>query len=78
MDLSENSDTYLTGESYRSDIRTFKPIANRSNVPILGSVLPSKISSTVDLGMPVRIETWRIVKLRFSIISPSNIFIPIL
>lgn len=75
---SENSDTYLYGESYRSDILTFRPFASCSITSIRGLFLPVMMSSTVDFGIPVRIDTWRrerfLVTMRFS----SNIFIGIL
>lgn len=75
---SENSDTYLYGESYRSDILTFRPFASCSITSIRGLFLPVMMSSTVDFGIPVRIDTWRrerfLVTMRFS----SSIFMGIL
>ena len=75
---SENSDTYLYGESYRSDILTFRPFASCSIASIRGLFLPVMMSSTVDFGIPVRIDTWRrerfLVTMRFS----SSIFMRIL
>ncbi len=53
--LSETSDTYLKSDSYRSEIRTFSPIASRSIVSMRGLVRPDMISDMVDLGTPVRI-----------------------
>lgn len=75
---SENSDTYLYGESYRSDILTLRPFASCSITSIRGLFRPATMSSTVDFGIPVRIDTWRrerfFVTMRFS----SNIFMGIL
>lgn len=74
---SENSDTYLYGESYRSDILTFRPFASCSITSIRGLFLSVMMSSTVDFGIPVRIDTWRrerfLVTMRFS----SNIFMEV-
>lgn len=75
---SENSDTYLYGESYRSDILTFRPFASCSIMSIRGLFRPTTMSSTVDFGIPVRIDTWRrerfLATMRFS----SSIFMGIL
>ncbi len=75
--LSENSDTYLKSDSYRSEIWTFRPFASASKVSIRGLVRPDMISDIDDLGMPVRISTCRVVKFFALMISPSNIFIVI-
>lgn len=56
LNLSENSDTYLYGESYRSDILTFSPAANRSNVSNRGD-FPFIISFMVDFGTLVICST---------------------
>ena len=54
---SEISDTYLYGESYMSDILTFRPLASFSIVSIRGLFLPATMSPTVDFWIPVRIDT---------------------
>ena len=69
---------YLYGESYKSEIRTFSPLANCSSVSKRGDVLPPIISLSVDRGTPVRIATWRIDNFFSIIIFPNNIFISIL
>lgn len=56
----------------------FKPAASCSIVSIRGLVRPDTISDIVDLGSPVIAETWRTVKFFLHMISPSNIFIPLL
>lgn len=56
LNLSENSDTYLYGESYRSDILTFSPAANCSNVSSRGD-FPFIISFMVDFGTLVICST---------------------
>ena len=56
MESSEISDTYLYSDSYRSEIRIFKPFARASSVSMRG-ILPFMISPIVDLGIPVRIDT---------------------
>ena len=71
---SENSDTYLYGESNKSVIFTFNPIANCSNVFIRGSLRPLIISLIVERGNPVITDTWRIVRFRSFIICNNNIF----
>ena len=75
---SEISDTYFNGDSNRSVIRTFSPTASCSIVSMRGLVRPDTMSDIVDFGSPVITETWRIVKFFLHIISPSNIFIPLL
>lgn len=74
---SDISDTYLYGESYRSDIRTFRPLASFSIVSIRGLFLPATISSTVDFGIPVRSDTCRMESFLLVIISSNSIFIGI-
>lgn len=66
---------YLYGESYRSDIRTFSFRANCSRVSRRGDVRPLMISLSVDRGIPVKIETWRMDRFLSDIILSSNIFI---
>ena len=51
------------------------PAASCSIVFILGLVRPDKISSTVDLGTPVRMEIWRTERLFLHMILFNNIFI---
>lgn len=74
---SEISDTYLYGESYRSDMRTFRPFASFSITSIRGLFLPATISSTVDFGIPVRSDTWRRERFFLTMMFSSNIFMGI-
>ncbi len=74
---SETSDTYLYGESYRSDILTFRPFASFSITSIRGLFRPATISSTVDFGTPVRSDTCRIERFFLTMMFSSNIFMGI-
>lgn len=74
---SENSDTYLYGESYRSDILTFRPFASCSIMSIRGLFRPATISSIVDLGTPVRSDTWRRERFLVTMMFSNNIFMGI-
>lgn len=74
---SENSDTYLYGESYRSDILTFRPFASCSIMSIRGLFRPATMSSTVDFGIPVRIDTWRRERFFLTMMFSNNIFMGI-
>lgn len=71
---SDISDTYLYGESYRSDI----PFASFSITSIRGLFRPATISSIVDFGTPVRSDTWRRESFLLTITFSSKIFIGIL
>lgn len=68
-------DTYLYGESIRSKIRTFKPLARISSVSADGDTVPFAMRLIVDLDMPVIIETCRVDRFLLSMILSSNIFI---
>lgn len=57
MKSSQIWDTYLYGDSKRSDMRTDKPLAKSSNVSAVGDVFPLMILCMVDLGTPVLIDT---------------------
>ena len=59
-------------------MRIFNPTAKRSRTSKRGIVRPDAISAIVDFGMPVMIETWRIVKFLLYMISSSSIFIILL
>lgn len=74
---SENSDTYLYGESYRSDILAFRPFASCSIMSIRGLFRPATISSIVDLGTPVRSDTWRRERFFLTMRFSSNIFMEV-
>lgn len=67
------SDTYLHGESYKSLMRIFSPMAIFSSVANLGLAFPFRMSEIVDFGTPVRSDTWRMERLRWSMIFPNNI-----
>ena len=77
MESSEISDTYLYGESKRSVIRTFRPVASCSNVSSRGDFL-FMISLIVDFGIPVMSDTCRTDRFLLYIISLNNIFMWIL
>lgn len=74
---SENSDTYLYGESYRSDILTFRPFASCSIMSIRGLFRPATISSIVDFGIPVRSDAWRRERFFLTMMFSNNIFMGI-
>ena len=74
---SEISDTYLYGESYRSDMRTFRPFASFSITSIRGLFRPATMSSTVDFGIPVRSDTWRRERFFLTMMFSNNIFMGI-
>lgn len=57
---------YLYGESNRSVIRQFSPLASCSMVSIRG-MAPLHISDIVDFGTPVAMATWRTDKLCLNI-----------
>ena len=78
LQSSEIADTYLYGESYRSDILTFRPFASFSITSIRGLFRPATISSIVDFGTPVRSDTWRRESFLLTITFSSKIFIGIL
>lgn len=69
---------YLYGESYRSEIRTFSFRANCSRVSRRGDVRPLMISLSVDRGIPVKIETWRMDRFLSCMIFDNNISMQIL
>lgn len=73
MESSENSDTYLYGDSIRSEIVIFIPLAISSRVSMRGMV-PFKISPIVERGTPVILDTWRMERFRSYIILSSSIF----
>lgn len=77
-DLSQMWDTYLYGESKRSEIWIFRPLASSSRVSALGEVSLFIILWIEDFEIPVRNDTWRIVKFLLSIILSNSIFIIIL
>ena len=72
--MSGLPDTYLKGDSYKSEIRIFSPFAIFSMVSIFG-MEPLQISDIVDLGTPVRIDTCRTVNFLFDMIFCSRISI---
>ena len=72
--LSGNPDTYLKGESKRSVILTFSPLARLSIVSMRGITLLFCISAIVDFGTSVRTDTWRTVRFLRIIYSCNNIF----
>lgn len=73
FNLSGNSDTYLKGESKRSVILTFNPLARSSIVSIRGIILLLQISEIVDFGISVNMETWRTVKFLLFMYSCNKI-----
>ena len=74
LHLSGLPDTYLKGDSYKSEIRIFRPFASFSMVSIFG-MEPLQISDIVDFGTPVRIDTWRTVNFLFDMIFCNRISI---
>lgn len=74
FNLSENPDTYLKGESKRSVIFTFNPLARFSIMSMRGITLPLQMSEIVDFGISVSMETWRTVKFLLFMYSCNNIF----
>lgn len=74
---SENSDAYLYGESYRSDILTFRPFARCSIMSIRGLFRPATMSSIVDFGIPVRSDAWRRERFFLTMMFSNNIFMGI-
>lgn len=52
-------DTYLYGESIRSEIRTFKPLASASRTSAVGDISLFAMRLTVDFDTPVRMATCR-------------------
>ena len=72
LHLSGKPDTYLNGDSYKSEIRIFSPFAIFSMVSIFG-MEPLQMSDIVDLGTPVRIDTWRTVNFLFDMIFCNRI-----
>lgn len=73
FNLSGKPDTYLKGESKRSVILTFNPLAKSSIVSIRGIILLLQISEIVDFGILVIMETWRTVIFLLYIYSCNKI-----
>lgn len=71
--MSRNVDTYLKGESYRSEILMFNPAAICSIVSIRG-IFPFIILLIVDFETPVKIDTWRTDNFFEYMILSNNIF----
>ena len=66
---------YLYGDFIKSLICMFRPEAKASKVSAVGDISFLAIRLIVDLDMPVMIDTWRIDRFLFFIISASNISI---